>query len=315
MTDMKDKQVEFLYIDNGTAVYIKRNGSAWEFPAGYFLFDGVEARKTNRNEFGEIDRLPSEVKVRVPEIKYVNPRWELRPNITLDLPSLLPYTEERHYHEVEERYYRMPKEYIPVVSFYEFKYDSEYWEYAVIEPVFTLLEAKHGFRFIKTTRKPLYSIEDEVSTDPALLQEKPCVLSSEESYAIIRPHVKANIDHKVAAVTSDYDFCLTVEKIIPRHEKQSYQVDVNNQDFFQKRKRKSKWETRYRVNRVAAVYKAAPRIRGKVYDGYPECPIFQGENLQDLEDGIAQYLADLMADINEPVRDCPHCKGAGVIIK
>ena len=42
-----------------------------------------------------------------------------------------------------------------------------------------------------------------------------CRLTSQESFDIIRWYIKRNIDPKAAEMTSDYDFCLTVKKLIP----------------------------------------------------------------------------------------------------
>ena len=276
MTDMKDKQIEFLYIDNGTSVYIKKAGHGHDFPIKEYRFDGVQASTTNRREFVEIAAVPLIVEERVHPAKYVNPRWEVRGENSLGLPSVLPYSEVKAYSVVHDRNFSIPKEYVSVVDSYTFESDGCYYDFVEVESVFAELASIHGYTFISTTRRPRYSIEDEISTDPALLQEKPCLLSSEESYAIIRAHVKANIDHKVAAITSDYDFCFTVEKIIPLYESQSYQVDVNNQNFFQKRKRKSKWETRYRVDRKAVVYKAAPPNKRQGVRRLSRVPNFPG---------------------------------------
>ncbi len=153
---------------------------------------------------------------------------------------------------------------------------------------------------------------DDITTPEILRDERPCQLSSEHSYKIIRTHIKDNIDPKVAEITSDYDFCLTVEKRLPLAEKEEYKYDANWR-LFSGRRRKPKMVTGYRTERKKAIYKIAPRLKGKVYEGYLEAPCFAGENVRELKANISSYLDELMQEINRPLRDCPCCKGAGVI--
>ena len=58
----------------------------------------------------------------------------------------------------------------------------------------------------------------------------------------------------------------------------------------------------------------APKIKGRVYEGYPEAPIFRGENARNLEENIKDYLEEIMKEINKPIKDCPTCKGDGILI-
>lgn len=153
---------------------------------------------------------------------------------------------------------------------------------------------------------------DDIITPEILRDERPCQLSSEHSYKIIRTHIKDNIDPKVAEITSDYDFCLTVQKRLPLAEKEEYKYDANWR-LFSGRRRKPKMTTGYRTERKKDVYAVAPRLQGKVREGYKEAPCFSGENVRELKANIAAYLADLMTEINRPLRDCPCCKGAGVV--
>lgn len=179
-------------------------------------------------------------------------------------------------------------------------------------PVYGKYPNSDGKSWTITNDQIKLGLLDEIITPEILKEERPCELSSADSYAIIRTHIKDNIDPKVAQITSDYDFCLTVEKRIPLAEKETYQVDENF-NFFSRRKRKPKIVTRCRVERKKEIYKIAPRLQGKVYDRYPEAPIFRGENARNLKQNINDYLTDLMKEINRPLKDCPNCKGEGVV--
>ena len=145
-----------------------------------------------------------------------------------------------------------------------------------------------------------------------LLPTRPCKLSSYQSYQIIRNHIKDNINPKYAEITSDYDFCLSVAKKIRLAEKEPYEVDTNN-SLFSERKRKPKYETRYRTDRTIVAYETAPLKDNSVYKGYTKTEGFEAANYRELEEKIKTFLADLMEVINEPLVDCSHCKGQGVV--
>jgi len=152
-----------------------------------------------------------------------------------------------------------------------------------------------------------YQLADKVFFHPEVLPLRPSRLSSEDSYKIIREHIKQNIDGKRARITSDYDFCLTVAKVIRLAEPYEYTTESGTG----KRKRV---ERKLCSNREVVVYKVAPdRGRDGVYSGYPRCPEFVGANHADLVANIKARLDELIAEINAPVVDCPHCKGVGVV--
>ena len=52
----------------------------------------------------------------------------------------------------------------------------------------------------------------------------------------------------------------------------------------------------------------------KPYQSYTVIEPIEGEKYQDLEKNIDDYLTKLITYINEPLVDCPHCKGRGVIM-
>lgn len=155
---------------------------------------------------------------------------------------------------------------------------------------------------------------DELVTPEILREERPCELSSEHSFKIIRAYIKDNIDPKVAEITSDYDFCLTVEKRIPLCEEQKFVYDDNFvHNLFSKRKRKPKMKVGYKKDRKVKVFETAPLRNGETYRGYTATPPFRGENARNLKKNIDTFLADLMQEINKPLKDCPNCSGLGVI--
>lgn len=138
---------------------------------------------------------------------------------------------------------------------------------------------------------------------------KPCQLTNEQSYGIIRSYIKENINNKVATITSDYDFCFRVEKKIKLAEEVRCQVDVNN-SVFDKRKRKPKFVEKCKESKHVIIFDMAP----KVYQSYTLITPFKGDNYQDMMDKIDSYLKNLIDFINEPVVECIHCKGTGITL-
>ena len=198
------------------------------------------------------------------------------------------------------------------MSLYEYKYDLTEEKREDVEFSIEIIATIDDFKIEKKKYKSYpVSILDEITTRPLLLDTKPCKLSCSETYKIIREYIKTNIDHNWATIHSDYDFCFSVEKLIVLDEPEKYSVDINNMNFFSNRKRKPKYETRYRKYRNIKIFEMAPSS----YQSYPVVKPFVGENYDDLVKNIEEYLSKLMPKINEPLIDCPHCKGAGVILE
>lgn len=164
---------------------------------------------------------------------------------------------------------------------------------------------------IRTDFQLTYGLIDKLTIDPVLLPERPCKLDSRQSYKLIRAHIKTNINPKYARVTSDYDFCFAVAKVIPLSEPAPYQKNVAKWNA-----RKPKYVTDYRLNREVQIFECGPKDQyGKVYNGYTACIEFSGSNYDDLQANIDSYLKELADKINEPICDCPYCKGTGVILE
>lgn len=153
-----------------------------------------------------------------------------------------------------------------------------------------------------------HQLLDKLIFPAPILHQRPCMLTSEQTYKIVRQYVKEHINLGVAEITSDYDFCFTVVKVIPLSEVEEYAVDVN---LFTKKK--SKLEKRFRSQRKVRIFEMTYSPNN--YKGYTPITGFEGENQDDLKAKIDAYCADLIAFINTPVRDCEHCKGMGVIIE
>jgi len=166
-----------------------------------------------------------------------------------------------------------------------------------------------GLRVLSTSEASTQLI-DKIIFPEILHPSLPCELSSNQLYKLVRQHVKDNINPKVAKITSDYDFCFTVKKIIPLAETKSFTVDVNNH-LFSKRKKRPKYETKYVTTKEVEIFEMTSDTDKYIH--YPVINGLRGNDHEDLKHKLDKYLNDLMDFINHPVTECQHCKGLGVI--
>lgn len=261
------------------------------------LFDGEKPKTTYKKDWFKLKHEPTKIERELPE-KQINRRYELKEGF--QETKLTPKT-------INESYIDEYSEYYEVKGLYDLKYDTVPTGFEEIPFEINIVEEINGnFEIVKEEFNVKYNLIDRIQTHPVLLPTKPCYLTKEESYKIIRNHVKANINPKYARVTSDYDFCFTVEKVIELYKPQEYEIDINRSYP----RRKPKYEKRYKTARSVKIYEVAP----KEYQKYPVVKPFYGENYEDLKKNINQFLDELMEFINEPVVDCEHCKGRGVIL-
>ncbi|MCM3387229.1 hypothetical protein M3649_03670 [Ureibacillus chungkukjangi] len=279
-------------------VYISdniKNESYFHTRLNGLLFDGELAKDTYDSKWFEIPNIPIKIEKQRPKSK-TNQRYELKtgfPESELT-PKIVSYSE-------------FDEEYDDVRGLYTYKYDEIEEGLEEVEFEINVIEEVDGhFEMKRQEYNPIYNFLDKITTHPKLLPLRPCKLSNEESYKIIRNHVKANIDSKYARITSDYDFCFTVKKVIELYEPRQYQVDINAMH----KRLKPKYETRYQRDRQVEVYQVAP----KPYQSYTVVTPFEGDNYEDLLKNIDTYLDDLMKVINQPFVECECCKGTGVIL-
>jgi hypothetical protein len=168
----------------------------------------------------------------------------------------------------------------------------------------------HEFKpaFITNSRIE-HQVLDKIIFPTILLHETPCRLSSEDTYNLIRNYIKLNINPKYAKVTSDYNFCFEVAKIvgITKPFEQTYTKHPGYN-----RRRKPIVETRLVSSREVKVFEMTSE-KDK-YNGYTPIKGFVANNETELKEQIDAYLKELIDYINEPLIDCPHCQGKGVML-
>ncbi len=278
-------------------------------------FNGVRVEKTFHNGWFSTLTLDNCLLV-IPEKKEVD-YYVLKENI-LETPELPKKLDKIDYESETRAFYDTVYKTIPEEK-QEVKLDKEIvckiddiektkgFSFYVKNPSYP--NSQPGYKI--TEDKAIHQLIDKIIFPKPALALRPTKLSSVDSYEIIRNYINDNIDPKYAEVTSNYEFCLTVTKKIPLLETIEYTYDDNFNIFG--KKRKPKFKKGYRTERKQVVYECAPFKDGKVYSGYTPCIEFKGESYEDLVLNINNYLERIIKEINEPLIDCPHCKGQGVI--
>lgn len=286
-------ELKLIAIKTKTKVYISDNVDNNSYHNGRlqnYLFDSIAPTKTYKSDWFEIESIPAKIEKQIPK-QIIKSWYELREkHHSTGLPKIL------NKFDFDEG-----SEYESVYGLYEAKY--EYDDGCLEEVPFKLavIEELDEFQITRNEFQLQHAILDRITTHPILLTLKPCKLSRKESYEIVRKYIKANIDLRYATITSDYDFCLTVEKRIS-HEPAAYQVNVG--------KRKPKYETRYNRIRTVKAYETSP----EGYSKYPTIEPFEGKNEDDLKQNIQNFLDELISVINKPYVECKHCEGKGVVL-
>lgn len=284
-----------------------------------YVFDGKSPEKTFKPQWIFLKKIPKHIQIfqKQPDIKT---RYELiNKNLTSNkIPLVIEYAEL----ELDE-----DDEWIGFFSglktLYEFKSEPQPPKLTDVEFSFTVImeldEIKewNGFSFPAETRSlgigtktynvtekdVEYQILDEILFPNIVLAARPCKLSSKQSYDIVRNFVKTHINSRYAVVTSDYDFCFTVEKRIERFEPLEYLVEIGTG-------RRKHTEKRYNISRTVKVFEMT--YSPENYKGYTPIKGFVGDNWEDLSRKVISFCEDLVNTLNEPIKDCPHCKGTGV---
>jgi len=315
-------------IETNNGVYISRDPDISRYGQSNFashLFDGVKSQDTFASGWSRIDNPPR----RVSHIVYrpnINPRFILIDDSLVSERIPKELTEEQAGERLNCSTFQWKPEYEIYQSLYlhisdeqpPIEVDDEF-EYIVLAKIDDVKEPNkisypyqetklYGQSGKVTNENVKHSIIDQIVYPVLTIHERPCKLTSKQTYNIVREHVKLNINPKVAKVTSDYDFCFTVEKIIPISKPYSYEYDAR--PSWSKR-RKPEMKTRWVNDKKIICFEMTSAE--DMYKGYTPIKPFEGNSEDDLKDNIDTYLEALMAYINEPMKECPNCNGQGVL--
>lgn len=147
---------------------------------------------------------------------------------------------------------------------------------------------------------------DKIIFPDVMLHHRPCSLSSKQMYDITRQYIKDNIDLSVAKITSDFDFCFTVKKIIPLIEPET--ITYSN-IFARTKKERNKIHYKTKKYNETEIFSMTHDQRN--YDGYTAIEPMFANNENELKEKVDTWLEGLIEIINKDLKMCSHCNGTG----
>lgn len=280
------------------------------------LFNGKRATETYCKNWYYINEYPSLIQ-REESGKIINRRYEIK-NASLisdSLPAVIPYEEIEDYdsdvvdnlysymHDQEPSYLKEIVYDIQVIC------DIENYNFPP-KIKYTGIHMKNfaDHQYIITNANVQHQILDKIIFPEVMLSNRPCKFSSEQMYDITRQYIIEHIDGSVAKIISNYDFCFEVVKIIPLIEPKI----ITYSDIFAKSKReKNKVHTTIKKYNEQKIF-SMTSMR-ETYRNYPIIPEMCANSETELKEKVDMWLENLIKLINEPLCQCPQCKGLGYI--
>lgn len=155
-----------------------------------------------------------------------------------------------------------------------------------------------------------YSDIERMLTPEFMLHTRPCELTSNQVYQIVRAYIKENINPRCAEITSDYNFCFTVKRKV-------HHAPIHNKTEIKKANGRSYAAPKFKHSTVS--YKTVELFEmtnaEDKYKGYTIIQGWKADNLLDMQEQIKYYLDMLMEEINSEAVQCECCGGHGAIVK
>lgn len=249
--------------------------------------------------------------------KKENERYELKPEYPADCPMArnLPMVDERG-----NKYWSDDFQWRDILGAYDFKFEvvPDYYEPVEFECVvlgefsgfhppqhefsYPLPKTYDGPQIHLTAKDVSHQLLDSMVFPEFVLADRPCRLTEEQSFRIVREFLRTNIDPRYAKLASDYEFTVRVEKVIPLARPYPTKRNVSHS-------RRPRYTEIMITDRKAEIYHLDSK-QGKD----KKTLMFAGDSQDDLTDKIDAYLADLKQTINAPLAECKHCDGKGYTV-
>lgn len=280
------------------------------------LFDGEVPIKTYAPHWLYIKQYPKKIQ-KNRQGNIINERYELR-DIDLaseKMPTVIQRTDKSEYS-------------VDVIdNLYSYEYDREpdYLEDVdcEIEEVLSVdnftfppqiqcdAVRKYDFKdtvYTITNADVEHQLIDEIIYPPVMLHKVPCKFTSKQMYDITRQYLLTHIDREVATVSSNYDFCFGVDKIIPLLEPEI----ISYQNILARTKReRNKIHTKIKKFNNVKIFEMT--YDRENYKGYPVIPEIYADNEEGLKQKVDTWLDGVIEIINKPLCTCPQCKGVGFV--
>lgn len=295
-----------------------------------YYFNGEKAKPTFDKMWWFVESYPSAVQ-EMRNQPAINMRFELKDNeLCSDKIPMLLSRDECVYTD-DDGYAQWYEPYKTYQSLYEYKedkqpnklFDVEFTIETIVELEIDEIQsppemnysvqrtqwAHEGTTLLKNDVVK-HQVIDKIICPSILLHNKPCSLSSKQIYDILRQYIKENINPKVAHITSDYNFCFTVKKLIGLSNPVERRREILNSRGRSYKNPKYKYD--YAKAREVEIFEMTHKEDN--YKGYTPINGITADNEYDLQAKVDRLCEETLALINEPLIECPHCQGYGVVL-
>lgn len=283
-----------------------------------YYFNGEKPERTFYPNWLKISKFPEKVEKLISG-KRKNERYRiLNPDaVSKAYPEEIPYKESKNYDE-----------YV-LDSLYKLEYDEVEPYMEDITKDFTIVKLmkidnfkeaesisfegvqRLSFKDVKyeiTNANVQHSLIDKMIFPEVLLHNCVSKFTSKQMYDITRNYIRNNIDSKYAKITSDYDFCFEVRKLIPLPEPEA----ITYQNIFARtKKERERIRTSIKRYNESLIFSMTNDI--DKYQKYPIIPEMVANSESELKEKVNKWLEGIISEINKPLVVCPHCHGNGVI--
>lgn len=296
----------FTYVTSGGKVFITNalKSDTWKSISGIntFLFNGVKGTPTFHQNWVEIDSVPTKIEIVKPQFNIFYCLKEEFKHFKDKFPDKLSPSEAGQFPDgIIDELYNYHNERLDDVNEQVLFELHDAGEFVIKDPTNFSYEICGKFNTKSSIGREVIQ-HDTLSTlfvPSIVVNNIPCSISGEHLYDIIRQHIQENINHDVARITSDYNFCFEVQKVI----KLNNPVTV----FHGKGKKKQYTKT----ERLVSVFEMAP----KAYQNYTPVPAISANNEEELKGKIDDIISNIMSHINKPEFECSCCNGRGTTDK
>lgn len=280
-------------------------------------FDGELPKPSFKKNWLVIARYPTIIQKKVNGAR-INKRWEINDKemVSAKLPEVI-YADDAECFDCDSDF--------RFANLYNYNYDQEpdtledveiEWELILDVPDFQEPPKVEFSGIHKLDYKDVpyvinndhikHQILDEMLFPEILLHSRPASFDSKTVYDITRKYILEHINPATAKITSNYDFCFEVKKLIPLHSPEK----IIYHNIFARTKRE-----REKLHTTIKEYKEYPIFEmthaQERYKGYTVIPDMSAESEEALNEKMNMWLTTLMEEINKPLSECPHCKGIG----
>lgn len=332
------KMLSFDLVKINSGYYISKNkdNSEYYFSLGNLFFDGKKPNTTFHPDWFFIEKYPTKIEKLVSG-NLINKRYVLRDEYLSfasdKFPKSFTLGEATSCSTADDQDEDVVwlSEYERIKSFYSFAFDKEedHLEEIVMFSIGNEVELESDFisapnkfsfptskgtafyNFAITNKDLEHQTIDKILFPSLVLHEMPCSLSSKKVYSILRQYIVENIDLKYAKITSNYDFCFSVEKNIylsKPYEVESEIFKNNGNSYRPKQYRKS-----YINKRPVKIFEMTNKEDN--YKGYTAIDGIIASSENEMYEKIVKLCQDTIAMINRPLVDCDKCNGMGVIFE